>query len=163
MTERPGNKRALTFTLLSFLFLACALAAFAAPAAAAVIPDGERQALVALYNQTGGPSWRTSDGWLGSVGTECSWYGVRCDDAGTHVIGLNLSFDNLTGSIPPELGSLSELSSLELQFNQLSGRIPVELAQLPQLTVLHLDHNRLTDSIPPQLGRCRSCVPCRSR
>ena len=151
MTERPGNSRRFTPVLACSVLLLSALAAFATPAAAA-IPDTERQALVALYDQTGGPSWTTSNGWLGPMGTECSWYGVQCDAAGTHVIGLNLLGNRLTGPIPSGLAAMSELSSLELAFNQLSGVIPVEIAQLTQLAVLHLNMNRLTGSVPPQLG-----------
>ena len=153
MTERPGQPRRITPMLACCVLLLSVLAASATPATAAAVPDTERQALVALYDQTGGLSWTRSDGWLGSIGTECSWYGVQCDATGTHVIGLDLLGNRLTGSIPPALGSMPELSSLELAFNQLSGVIPAEIAELAQLTVLHLNMNQLTGSIPPELGR----------
>jgi hypothetical protein len=45
-------------------------------AATAAIPAAERQALVDLYNSTGGASWTNRAGWNGAAGTECSWTGV---------------------------------------------------------------------------------------
>ncbi|NJL06697.1 MAG: Two component regulator three Y domain protein, partial [Chloroflexaceae bacterium] len=51
--------------------------------------------------------------------------GVICT-AGS-VTSLSLSFNELTGSIPPELGSLANLQDLDLSENQLSGSIPPEL------------------------------------
>ncbi|MBM87009.1 MAG: hypothetical protein CMQ41_01390, partial [Gammaproteobacteria bacterium] len=42
------------------------------------VPQIERDALVALYNSTGGANWRDNTGWLGAAGTECDWYGVTC-------------------------------------------------------------------------------------
>ena len=41
------------------------------------IPQAECQALVALYDSTGGAGWLHRDGWLVS-NTPCSWYGVTC-------------------------------------------------------------------------------------
>ena len=66
---------------------------------------------------------------------------------------LNLGFNLLTGSIPVELGGLSELSYLEISSNpNLSGQIPVELAMLSELAGLWLQLNDLSGPIPPELG-----------
>ena len=65
---------------------------------------------------------------------------------------LYLGFNQLSGSIPPELGSLSNLERLYLRVNQLSGSIPPELGGLSNLTRLDLSDNRLSGSIPPELG-----------
>ena len=54
--------------------------------------------------------------------------------------------------VPPELGSLVELSWLSLAGNQLTGRIPLWLANLKQLEILWLGGNQLTGPIPPELG-----------
>jgi Leucine-rich repeat (LRR) protein len=40
---------------------------------------------------------------------------------------LQLSFNQLIGSIPKELGQLASLQDLELDDNQLSGSIPKKL------------------------------------
>jgi len=58
----------------------------------------------------------------------------------------------LTGSIPPELSGLSNLSELSLGLNQLTGSIPPELSELSNLSHLDLCCNRLTGSIPPELS-----------
>ena len=65
---------------------------------------------------------------------------------------LVLTSNKLSGEIPPELGSLSNLTELVLSINQLSGEIPPELGNLSNLTLLALSSNRLSGEIPPELG-----------
>ena len=115
------------------------------------IPAAEREALITFYNSTGGNQWTSNNGWLGAVGTECSWFGITCIEDDVTVI--ELENNGLTGSIPSELGQLSQLLALELDFNQLTGSIPSELAQLSQLQDLDIDNNQLTGSIPHELGQ----------
>jgi hypothetical protein len=57
----------------------------------------------------------------------------------------------LSGSIPPELGSLTNLYYLGLSYNQLSGSIPPELGNLVQLKKMSLDHNRLSGAFPASI------------
>ena len=106
------------------------------------------------------------------------WFGVRVDDASGRVVWLelpgnnlrgtvpaqlatltelrylDLSGNHLSGAIPPELGDLSPLGlvSLDLSANQLNGTIPAELGDLSSLNVLHLNDNQLTGEIPAELG-----------
>jgi hypothetical protein len=65
---------------------------------------------------------------------------------------LALGSSSLTGTIPSELGTLTELEALYLDDNQLTGTIPVELAALTELEALYLDDNQLTGTIPSELG-----------
>ncbi|KAI9178989.1 hypothetical protein H9P43_005651 [Blastocladiella emersonii ATCC 22665] len=67
----------------------------------------------------------------------------------------NLAGRNLTGTIPKELGQLTELEVLELYDNKLSGPIPAELGELSQLQSLDLQSNKLTGLIPRELGKLR--------
>ncbi|KAJ6883200.1 receptor-like kinase TMK4 [Populus alba x Populus x berolinensis] len=53
----------------------------------------------------------------------------------------------LSGTLPPEISTLSELQSLSVQGNQLSGDLP-SLANLTNLQNIFLDSNNFT-SIPP--------------
>jgi hypothetical protein len=46
---------------------------------------------------------------------------------------LNLNDNVLNGTIPTELGLLSNLTELDLESNQLTGTIPTSLASLPLL------------------------------
>ena len=118
----------------------------------AVIPTVEREALIALYNSTDGDNWTDNTNWMGAAGTECTWFGVSCDAGETYAQQLHLSENQLTGSIPAELGKLSQLRSLWLDDNQLSGNIPTELGNLSQLTYLDLSGNQLTGNILAELG-----------
>jgi hypothetical protein len=74
----------------------------------------------------------------------------------TYLGSLNLSSNQLTGPIPPELGNLSGLTWLSLDSNQLSGPIPPELGNLSILFDLYLSSNQLSGPIPPELGK----LPC---
>nr|XP_023908326.1 receptor-like protein Cf-9 [Quercus suber] len=65
--------------------------------------------------------------------------------------GLDLSFNNLIGEIPPELGQLSSIHALNLSHNQLNGSIPKTLSNLTQLESLDLSHNNLSGEIPSAL------------
>ena len=107
-------------------------------------------ALAALYNATDGPNWTNNTGWLSDRPLE-EWYGVSVNAEG-RVDSLSLVGNNLTGSIPPELGSLSNLEYLLLVRNQLTGPIPAELGSLSNLEHLSLFLNQLTGPIPAELG-----------
>jgi Leucine-rich repeat (LRR) protein len=110
------------------------------------IPQSECNALVALYNNTGGSSWSDQSGWL-KTGTPCSWFGVTCNSS-SHVTGVDLAYNGLSGSIPAEFCSLSNLQYLNLSDNQLSGSIPADAGNMSNLVSLNLGLNQLTGSIP---------------
>ena len=110
----------------------------------------DRDVLLALYDATGGPNWNHRENWLTNRPLE-DWHGVDVDDDG-RVTVLDLSNNNLTGRIPPELGALSKLQYLWLQANGLTGSIPPELGSPASLTRVYLAQNRLTGPIPLEFG-----------
>ena len=112
--------------------------------------DLDRAVLVALYNATDGPNWENNSNWLSGAPIG-EWYGVTADDSG-RVTKLGLYNNQLRGEIPPELGSLVNLTGLFLGSNQLSGEIPPELGSLSNLERLFLSNNQLTGEIPSELG-----------
>ncbi|XP_058071070.1 receptor like protein 21-like [Magnolia sinica] len=65
--------------------------------------------------------------------------------------GVDLSCNQLTGEIPPEIGYLTATHALNLSHNQLSGPIPETFSNLKQIESLDISHNRLSGEIPPQL------------
>ena len=125
------------------------------------VESGDRAALVALHAATDGPNWADDGNWLGDAPLG-EWRGVETDAFG-RVVRLDLGgrqdgetgewvSHGLRGPIPPELGSLSGLTSLNLRANALAGPIPSELGNLAGLEELWLDGNRLEGPIPPELG-----------
>ena len=140
----------------------------------------DKEALIALYNSTGGSGWTNNLNWNSELDLRM-WYGVKVDVNDrvawlelpennlrgtvpvqlatlTELHFLDLSDNQLSGAIPPELGDLSPqgLVSLDLSANQLTGTIPAELGDLRSLNVLHLNDNQLTGAIPAELGELRS-------
>jgi len=110
----------------------------------------DREVLVTLYNGTGGPGWGRRGNWLTDKSLN-TWDGIVSDDEG-YVIEIFLPWNNLTDSIPPELGKLSRLEVLALYGNNLTGRIPPELGKLTKVRDLSLSSNKLEGPIPPEIG-----------
>ena len=111
---------------------------------------GDRAVLVAFYNATGGANWGRNRNWLSNAPMG-EWHGVTTDSDG-RVTKLDLYLNQLTGEIPAELGSLTNLEWLQLAYNQLTGEIPAELGNLANLQTLFLGRNQLTGEIPAELG-----------
>ena len=105
----------------------------------------ERPALIALYNATGGNNWENKDNWCSDKPLD-EWYGVSLVNG--HVSSINLSGNNLSGQIPAELFSLSQLASLYLSYNSLTGEIPQTVGNAEELINLELSHNGLTGPLP---------------
>ena len=55
---------------------------------------------------------------------------------------------SVQGSIPKELGSLSELTSLRLAYNSFIGSVPTELGKLKKLELVQLHANRISGKMP---------------
>ncbi|MXW09884.1 MAG: hypothetical protein F4X47_01550 [Gammaproteobacteria bacterium] len=85
----------------------------------------DRATLIALYSATGGTRWRDRTNWHTPESIR-NWRGVSTNSAG-FVTGLSLSGNNLSGTLPPEVGDLTHLRRLTLYGNQLTGPIPPEL------------------------------------
>jgi len=130
--------------------LLCAL--ILAVSASAAVPSSERDALVALYQSTNGAAWTNKTNWLGATGTECTWYGVTCDETQTHVLDLELYQNNLDGTLPSALRKLTSLRSAQFWDNNLRGSLPPELSELSQLETFYAQRNHFTGKVPSGWG-----------
>ena len=109
----------------------------------------DKAVLAVLYSATDGANWEDNSSWLSNRPVR-EWFGVT-NDADGRVTGIYLWENRLSGSIPPELGSLSEMRVLNLRDNQMTGSIPPELGNLSKLEGLYLRNNHLTGCIPAEL------------
>jgi hypothetical protein len=157
----------------------------------------QRWTLAVLYYSTGGPNWKTEQlpdtyaagksPWL-SYSDECLWessnegtQGRICDSdnnyfaihlrkiglTGTlpaelgllsdHMSLLFFNSNELTGSLPTELGQLTALEKINLQYNNFSGSLPTELGQWGALTIAAMGNNQFSGSIPSEMGLWGSC------
>ena len=126
----------------------------------------QRYALATLYYSTNGDEWSENLYWL-SEEDECLWFTNQsfagypvCEisqgsDRRKALINLDLSFNNLKGTIPPEVGLLSGLLRVDLDGGPsgfLTGPLPSELGRLNRLESFSARGNQLSGSIPPELG-----------
>ena len=82
---------------------------------------------------------------------------------GIYLVNGKRRTHRLYGTLPPELGQLSEVRGLNLAENYLSGGIPPELGALSKLRRLNLYSNFLSGPIPPELGRLTGAAGVGSR
>ena len=95
----------------------------------------DREALVALYNATGGMNWTNNTNWL-SYEPLGDWYGVDTDADG-NVTQVILASNEMNGSLPIQLGNLAGLNTLNLSFNpSVYGAIPGTFTQLDMETLV---------------------------
>lgn len=113
----------------------------------------QRLALAIFYYATDGDNWIQNTGWLSYDTNECEWYSRAdpvCDEEGRY-LALHLNANGLSGTIPPEIGSLSVLTLIEISRNNLNGEIPPTIGSVESIEYLNLASNDLTGSIPIEL------------
>jgi len=120
------------------------------PSCPSLTPLTQREALIDLYERTGGTNWYNQENWLSSE-NECEWERVQCED-GVNVSVLSLWQNNLEGTIPESIGYLSNLTELVMSENALTGTIPASMGDLINMRNLYLDTNELTGTIPESLS-----------
>lgn len=114
-------------------------------------------ALVALYNSTDGANWNNNMNWL-TVQPIDTWIGVSVGN--NRVDSLIMPYaNNLSGTLPVQLGDLSNLVVLDIDNNiLLHGPIPREIGNLANLKILNFSYNNLNGAIPPEIGNLRSLI-----
>ncbi|KAF3793700.1 putative LRR receptor-like serine/threonine-protein kinase [Nymphaea thermarum] len=104
----------------------------------------------------------------------CHWFGIICDHHARSIVeinlpnasiegtlgffdfstlstltALNLSANNLSGSIPDGISSLSKLSLLDLSKNLLFGNMPHSMANITSISDLRIGDNRINGQLLP--------------
>uniref|UniRef100_A0A8I6XLE4 non-specific serine/threonine protein kinase n=1 Tax=Hordeum vulgare subsp. vulgare TaxID=112509 RepID=A0A8I6XLE4_HORVV len=152
--------------------------------AAGALPSVEQQtgALLAWKASLSPQSQDALQSW-GNMSAPCRWRGIRCGGCrpmitaislpgmrlrGTlesldfsalrTLVALELSHNELTGSIPANIKLLKELHALLLHDNQIRGSIPPVLANLTKLRLLMLHENQVSGEIPRQIGEMGNLV-----
>jgi len=70
----------------------------------------------------------------------------------TNASYMNLAGNNLRGSIPAELEKLTKLETFSLESNELTGTIPSNIGALLKMKQLNLGHNEFVGTIPTGLS-----------
>ncbi|XP_027166050.1 MDIS1-interacting receptor like kinase 2-like [Coffea eugenioides] len=111
----------------------------------------------------------------------CTWAGISCINGSVNRLNLSeymikgslydfpfsslpnleyleLSLNQIFGSIPREIGNLSKLIYLDFSVNELSHEIPPEICNLRNLTHLALGSNQLSGPIPDGIGTLHNLI-----
>lgn len=64
--------------------------------------------LYTIFYELNGPEWKARDAWDGDEGLCADWHGVECNDD-LMVVALNLTDNDLVGTIPSEIRGLLDL------------------------------------------------------
>ncbi|GAB2282225.1 hypothetical protein Dimus_016776 [Dionaea muscipula] len=71
---------------------------------------------------------------------------------------LSLSYNWITGMIPPGIGSFKNLQKISLDSNRFSGEIPPGIFDLEKLSELSIRSNDISGQIPTSIGQCSSLI-----
>ena len=139
-----------------------ALAASAADTQFVLQPRGTHHAdlgvLRDLFASTNGVAWKNWTAWGGGDPCTDRWHGITCDmdhNRYSRVVSLDLSSNNLVGTLPLSLFNLEWLTSLNLYGNTLEGNIPSTIGAMKGL-----------QCVPWPMVACAACwatQPCYPR
>jgi hypothetical protein len=101
------------------------------------------KAILEIYNTTGGPNWTNANGLDGLTIDNVSSFPdiITLTSNSDRVVGLNLSEQNLIGSLPKEVNDIGGLVTLDVSQNALTGL--AALTRLTNLTNVDASNNQL--------------------
>ena len=107
------------------------------------VPDeaqGDRAALIAFYNATGGPNWKDNTNWCSDEPLD-TWHGVTTDSEG-RVTEIGLNNNNLSGEAGNTLAPLTALTYLDIYSNNIST---LDVSANTALTDLSCGDNHISE------------------
>jgi len=124
----------------------------------------QRYALAVFYYAMGGESWDFALNFLTPDET-CIWFqtlrtttgqrnnfGAQCNNEG-HVSTILIPWNNMVGTIPHEIGLLTELQFLAIPANKtIYSSLPNEMSKLTKLEFFHVAGNALDGPVPEWIG-----------
>jgi len=135
------------------------------------VPQHEKDALLALYDSTGGVNWwppnsSISDpvdhGWRSSdsLSDVCAWHGVYCKcyydgdcdgaEGETNVSRLSVPY-NATGSLPESIGDLTELVWVNIDYTKVGGKLPKSVGNWTKLETLRISNSLFSGELPDEV------------
>lgn len=142
----------------------------------AQVNQSDSLALVEFYNKTQpkNGNWSRHKNWLTAAPLN-DWYGITVTNK--RVMEVTLTFNNITGKLPPSflnltalktmnfrgntalsialnanISKLKNLTYLDLQSTNTTGTIPGQITQLTKLEYLNLSNDFLSGTIPSGIG-----------
>ncbi len=135
------------------------------------VSQQDYDALVAFYNATDGVNWMGIDNNWFTTDDVATWSGITVENG--RVTKIQLKELRIKGTLPPEIGNLSELIELSIigqavniyrsdiqrtdmdffmHTQKLHGEIPKEIGKLKKLKFLTLSYGYLQGSIPDEIS-----------
>lgn len=119
----------------------------------ATISRNEKNALLDLYTYTNGDNWTNK--WDINQPVS-SWYGVTVVE--DKIVSINLSSNNLVGTIPNSIQDLKHLEIFNVFKNKLSGAFPSELFKITNLKHLNIAFNSFTGNLPESISLASNLI-----
>jgi len=139
-------KKIIPCLVLSILLLFCLV-----QKSDAQVLEQDSLALVAIYKSTNGDEWTDNTNWL-SDSSVSTWKGISVSIAGDRVTQIDLADNNVTGTIPSEIGDLTDLLFLKMGNNPLGGTLPSQIGSCTNLYAIQIFNTNLEGAIPPEIG-----------
>lgn len=151
----PSVLRPQAFFICSIIFTLSL--AFFQPTTAQITAPWEVDALKAIRGSLTDPlgnlnSWNRGDPCMGNWSHIICYNATSPIDGYLHVQELQLLQLNLSGTLAPELGQLSQMKIMDFMWNMISGSIPKEVGNITSLELMLLNGNQLTGSLPEEIG-----------
>ena len=150
---RPGAARSkgsqrMRMVACALLIAAAGVTASPCTGTSTRLPEDQCTAWTAFFDATGGKSWTYC---FDTRTDPCSCKTLTadvCNASGTTVESVRLGSNNLSGTLPQQIGAWVDLKSFAVDGNLLQGPVPASVGRWTKIRDLHLDSNHLSGVLP---------------